>query len=263
MAPKVTITKPTPNIHTPFRDPLKAGYKGPEMIVIPAGEFLMGSPEDEEDRDDDEHQHIVTIKQPFALGKYVVSFAEYDRFSEATGREKPSDKGWGRDNRPVINVSWYDAIAYAEWLSEQTGEQYRLPTEAEWEYAARAGTTTPFHFGATISTEQANYDGNYVYGNGVKGKYRKKTVPVGQFLSNAWDLHDVHGNVWEWTGSAYSEDYGGAEQECRSKNDTNARRVIRGGSWYYRPRRLRAAYRLRNMPATRYSHLGFRLARQL
>ena len=141
-----------------FQDALKDGSQGPVMVVIPAGRFQMGSPLDEPERRDDERQHEVEVA-PFSLGKYEVTFEEYDRFATATKREKPSDESWGRGRRPVINVTWVDAVAYAEWLSRQTGQTYRLPTEAEWEYAARAGTTTPFCFGVTISTEQANYFG--------------------------------------------------------------------------------------------------------
>lgn len=209
----------------------------------------MGSPEDEEGRGSDERQHRVKIERPFAMGKYEVTFAEYDRFAEATGRNKPDAEGWGRGKRPVINVSWNDAVAYAEWLSEQTGQKYRLPTEAEWEYAARAGTATPFHFGEIISTDQVNYGRNY-----------RKTVEVGQFPPNAWGLHDVHGNVWEWTCSVYNENYEGAEQECASK-DHAGRRVTRGGSWNCYPPGVRAADRVRNRPDNRNSDLGFRLAR--
>ncbi len=201
-----------------FQDRLRDGTKGPEMVVIPAGEFLMGSPEDEEGRDDNERQHPVTIEQPFAMGKYAVTFEEYDRFCRAVNHDKPEDSGWGRGRRPVINVSWHDAVAYAGWLSEQTGEKYRLPTEAEWEYAARAGTMTPFWFGKSINTDQANY--------GFSGP----TVPVDEFTPNPWGLYNVHGNVWEWTCSEYDKSYDGAEKVCISKNDANIPRVLRGGS---------------------------------
>lgn len=246
-----------------LRDGLKDGSEGPEMVVIPAGRFLMGSPEDEPERCDDERQHPVTIQRPFAIGKYEVTFAQYDRFAEATGRDKPNDRGWGRGRRPVINVDWHDAVVYAEWLSEQAGQEYRLPTEAEWEYAARAGTATPFHFGETISTDQANYDGNYTYAGGSKGDYRKKTVEVGQFPANAWGLHDVHGNVWEWTCSEYDKAYGGAELEYVGKNDASALRVIRGGSWGSEPRNLRSATRGWFTPGLQFKDLGFRLAMTL
>jgi hypothetical protein len=146
----------------------------PEMVVLPAGQFLMGSPPDEEGRSDAEgSQHKVTIKYRFALGRYAVTFAEYDHFCKVTAREKPADAGWGRGKRPVINVSWLDAKAYVGWLARDTGQPYRLPSEAEWEYACRAGTATPFSFGGTISPEQANYDGNHTYAGGFKGIFAK------------------------------------------------------------------------------------------
>jgi formylglycine-generating enzyme required for sulfatase activity len=246
-----------------FHDRLRDGNPGPQLVIIPAGRFLMGSPEDEAGRYDDERPHEVVIAQPFALGQYLVTFDEYDRFCAATGREKPLDDwDWGRGRRPVINVDWYDALAYCVWLSEQTGQSYRLPTEAEWEYACRAGTTTPFYFGDTLNTDQANYDGNTTYGAGRKGQYRKQTTPVGQFPANAWGLYDMHGNVYEWTGSDYDEDYSGAEQRYVDASESSAR-VVRGGSWNSYPYGLRSAYRLRTTPVARYADRGFRLSRSL
>jgi len=138
-----------------FRDTLKDGSQEPLMVVIPGDRFLMGSPADEPGRRSDERQHEVEVA-PFAIGKYAVTFEEYDRFAEVTRRDKPSDQGWGRGRRPVINLNWHDAVAYAEWLSQQTGQAYRLLTEAEWEYACRAGTTTAYHFGASINMDLAN-----------------------------------------------------------------------------------------------------------
>ncbi len=247
-----------------FQDTLKDGGLGPKMVVIPGGRFQMGSPPDEPQRTGDERPHEVEVA-PFAMDKYEVTFEEYDRFATAIQREKPSDSGWGRGRRPVINVTWKDAVAYAEWLSQQTGQTYRLPTEAEWEYAARAGTTTPFYFGTTISTEQANYNGNYTYGGGQKGVYRQKTVEVGQFPANAWGLHDMHGNVWEWNCSEYDENYGGAALRCISDPDSGGPRVLRGGSWFLDPGWLRSAARGGNDPRDRFNiyNWGFRLARTL
>jgi formylglycine-generating enzyme required for sulfatase activity len=245
-----------------FRDTLKDGGQGPVMVVIPGGRFLMGSPPDEPERRDDERQHEVEVAS-FVMGKYAVTFEEYDRFVVATKREKPEDQGWGRGQRPVINVTWFDAIAYAEWLSQQTGQTYRLPTEAEWEYAARAGTTTPFYFGTTISTDQANYDGNYTYGRGQKGVCREKTIEVGQFPANAWGLYDMHGNAWEWTGSEYDKNYGGAELRIVGDPDSSGHRMLRGGSWSHRPLGLRSAARNGGDPRARGNLVGFRLARTL
>ncbi|WP_295586375.1 formylglycine-generating enzyme family protein [uncultured Lamprocystis sp.] len=169
--------------------------------------------------------------------------------------------------RPVINVSWDDATAYAAWLAEQTGRPYRLPTEAEWEYAARAGTDSPFWTGACIHTDQANYDGNYDYnGCGAKtGVYRQQTLPVDSLAANPWGLHHVAGNVWEWTCSAYANPYDGKETVCIRKNDADAgpNRVIRGGAWNSQPAGLRSAYRGTFRPSGRFDALGFRLAQDL
>ena len=248
-----------------FRDRLSDGTRGPAMVVIPGGEFQMGSPANEPERDSDERQHGVRVAS-FAMGQYEVTFEEYDQFCVATGREKPSDESWGRGRRPVINVSWNDAMAYAEWLSQQTGKQYRLPTEAEWEYAARAGMTTPFWTGHCVTTDQANYDGNYGYGSpdcgAQTGVYRQKTLPVDSLQPNPWKLYGTMGNVWEWTCSAYAKDYDGAEQKC-SKKDTTGPLAVRGGAWDLRPAWVRSAYRDRLVPANRDGALGFRLARSL
>ncbi|MDG4595440.1 MAG: SUMF1/EgtB/PvdO family nonheme iron enzyme [Candidatus Contendobacter sp.] len=249
-----------------FRDTLSDGTRGPALVVIPAGEFQMGSPADEPGHRGNEDQHSVRVAR-FAMGQYEVTFEEYDRFCATTGREKPGDAGWGRGQRPVINVDWRGVVAYAEWLSQQTGKQYRLPTEAEWEYAARAGTTTPFWTGRCVTTDQANYNGNYgYYGSpdcGAKtGVYRQKTQPVGSFKPNPWGLYDTMGNVWEWTCSGYDQKYGGAEQEC-SIEDTSGPRVLRGGSWADGPLVLRSAARDWTNPRGWNNDAGFRLARTL
>lgn len=246
-----------------FQDRHKSGEKGPQMIVIPAGEFLMGSPPSEPERTKNEGpQHRVRIEQSFAIGKYEVTFEEYDAFAQATGRDKPADEGWGR--RPVINVNWEDATAYAKWLSEQTGKRYRLPSEAEWEYAARAGTTTPFHTGEQITTEQANFNGNHTYNGSTKGEDRGKTVAVGSFPANAFRLHDMHGNVWEWVQDCWHKNYEGAPADGSAwESGDCAGRVLRGGSWFLEPGGLRSAGRYGNGPTNRFYGRGFRLARTL
>ena len=239
----------------------------PEMVVVPAGSYMMGSPASEEARDGDEGpMHQVTIAQPFAVGKYEVTFAEWEACVAGGGCNgyRPGDNVWGRGRRPVINVSWKDAQAYVRWLSDQTGEAYRLLSEAEWEYVARAGTTTPFHFGETISTEQANYDGDFTYGSGRKGEDRGETVPVGRFPANAFGLYDVHGNVWEWTQDCWNKSYAGAPSNGGAwERGACSGRVLRGGSWVNAPRYLRSAYRFRGSAGDRYDNLGFRLARTL
>lgn len=254
-----TIVKPvTQSLISPgqtFRDPFKSGGEGPLLTVIPAGRFLMGSPDNEPNRSVEEGpQHAVIIAQPFALGVYAVTFAEYDCFCEITGRIPPNDYDWGRENRPVINVSWRNAQAYCDWLSEQTGQLYRLPSEAEWEYACRAGTQTPFHTGETINPDQANFGHNH-----------KKTLPVGSFAPNAFGLYDMHGNVWEWTEDCWHDNYHNAPGDGLAWLEANRgncnRRVVRGGSWYNLPQFLRSAHRIGINTDDAYCERGFRIAR--
>jgi len=235
-----------------FRDRLQDGSLGPKMVVIPAGHFRMGDIQGG-GASNEKPVHRVSIKQ-FAMGKYEVTFAEYDKFAEATSRNKPDDEGWGRDNRPVINVSWDDAVAYAEWLSQQTGKRYRLPTEAEWEYAARAGTDTKYWWGNDIGSNKAN-----CYGDRCGDRF-EYTSPIGSFTANPFGLYDTVGNVWEWTCSEYENEYSGKEKQCISKN--RARQpVIRGGSWDGGPGGVRAAFRFWLSRDIRYIVVGFRLAR--
>ena len=242
----------------------------PEMVVIPPGKFLMGSPEDERGRRDVEGpQHEVTISKSLAIGRYTVTFEEWDfaqndkDWQRITGLEprKPDDSGWGRGNRPVINVNWIDAHAYTKWLSLKTGREYRLPSEAEWEYAARAGTATPFWWGTSITPDQANYDGENVYeGGGKKGEYRGQTLPVDHFEPNPFGLYQVHGNVLEWCA-----DYRG-EYETTPVADPvgslkSTRRALRGGAWGNDAHNVRAAGRLALDRDDRYFYIGFRCAR--
>ena len=241
----------------------------PEMVVVPAGSFMMGSPPDEPERLSDEGpRHKVTIKQPFAVGKYAVTFAEWDACvaDGGCGGYKPSDQGWGRGDRPVINVNWDDAKAYVAWLSKKTGKTYRLPSEAEREYVARAGTTTPFWWGSSIAPDQANYDGSAaVYkGGGKEGEYRGKTVPVKSFQPNPWGLYQVHGNVYEWCEDCWNGDYNGAPTDGSVRTAGNCgRRVVRGGSWSGIPWYLRSASRDRGSSGLRGSGIGFRVGRTL
>ena len=239
----------------------------PEMVVVPSGSFMMGSPSSEEGRDGDEGPvHRVTFKRPFAVGVYEVTFGEWDACVSGggCGGHRPSDGGWGRGRHPVMNVSWDDAQAYVRWLSRKTGEEYRLLSESEWEYVARAGTTTPFHTGATISTGQANYDGNYTYGSGRKGRYIEKTVEVGSYAPNRFGLYDVHGNVWEWTEDCWNDSYRGAPSDGSAwKSGDCSRRVVRGGSWVNTPWNLRSAHRNGLTAGIRDYLVGFRVARTL
>ena len=237
-----------------FRDTLGDGSKGPEMVRIPAGSFKMGSNKYSSEKP----IHQVSVSA-FSIGKYEVTFAEYDKFANATGKSKPSDQGWGRGNRPVINVSWKDAVAYAKWLSKQTGHSYRLPTEAEWEYAARAGTTTKYWWGNDIGSNKANCS------NSSCGDSFKYTAPVGSFAANPFGIYDTVGNVWEWCSDIYSSDYYSNSPRSNPTGpgggETGQDRVQRGGAWYYSAQSARTAVRDYYSPDDRYYDLGFRLLR--
>ena len=239
----------------------------PELVVVPSGSFMMGSPDSEWGRFNNEGpQRQVTISEPFAVGVYEVTFGEWDACVNEGGCKgyQPHGEGWGRGGRPVINVSWDDARAYVTWLSQRTGKQYRLLSESEWEYVARAGTTEPFHTGETISADQANYDSSYTYGSGQKGRYRGRTVQAGTFSPNAFGLHEVHGNVWEWTQDCWNENYTGAPTDSRAwETGECEQRVLRGGSWGDVPWLLRSADRGKNEPDIRDPKIGFRIARTL
>lgn len=249
---------------------LGIAYPEPEMLEIKAGSFLMGSPKDEKERGEDEGpQHNVTISESFLMGVHEVTFDEYDVFaflvnddggcSDGHDLKRPTDFGWGRGKRPVIDVSWEDARCYAEWLARKTDKDYRLPTEAEWEYACRADTSTPFSFGENITPEQVNYDGNYPYANGAKGLYRQQTVPVKSLPPNPWGLYEMHGNVWEWCADWYGP-YSRAPQTDPVGPVQGSYRVLRGGSWLNFGRDARSASRGRYGPAYRNDDVGFRLA---
>jgi formylglycine-generating enzyme required for sulfatase activity len=242
----------------------------PEMVVVPAGEFMMGSPDSERGRSSNEGpQRTVTIKA-FAMGKYEVTFAQWDACAAEGGcKLKPSDENWERGRRPVINVAWDDATQFVAWLSRKTGNAYRLPSEAEWEYAARGATRAsdphpPFATGATINYKQANYDANFVYGDGKTGVFRQKTLDVGTFPANAFGLHDVHGNAWEWVQDCYKDSYRGAPTDGSAVVLADCKlRILRGGSWNYFPQLLRSAYRYATAPDIRLDMVGLRVARSL
>lgn len=239
----------------------------PEMVVLPAGEFQMGSAEQEDARSSSEGpRHLVKIGRPFAVGKYEVTFAEWDACVADGGcSHNPRDSGWGRDQWPVINVSWDDVVKeYLPWLSKKAGQPYRLLSEAEWEYAARAGTTSPFATGSTITADVANFDGTNTYGGSAKGDYRKRTVEVGSFPPNTFGLHDMHGNVWEWISDCYAGTYVIAPSDGSAAAEIpGCPRGMRGGSWIDSPRVLRSANRGFVPPNTRFIYRGFRVAKSL
>jgi formylglycine-generating enzyme required for sulfatase activity len=244
-----------------------------DMVLIPGDSFLMGSPEDELERSDSESpQHSVNIQQ-FFMGKYPVTQAQWRAVAalpEINRKLEPDPSSFKEDKRPVETVSWYDAVEFCSRLTVQTKRQYSLPSESEWEYACRAGTTTPFHFGETITSELANYDASYTYGSGVKGMYRKETTVVGSFeVANAFGLYDMHGNVWEWCLDDWHDNYEGAPTDGSAwfyDNDNlyqkQRRALLRGGSWFDPPKDCRSASRLYNFRAERDdvdNHIGFRV----
>ena len=248
----------------------------PELVVVPPGSFMMGSPASEAGRSDTEGpRHEVTIGYPLAVGVYEVTFAEWNACVSAGGCAgyRPEDEGWGRGRRPVISVSWEDAQAYVEWMSSETGEEYRLLSEAEWEYVARAGTQMARHWGAS-SSGQCGYANGYDRTGDQKHDFpwdpiscsdgHADTAPVGSFEPNAFGLYDVLGNVWEWTDDCWNESYAGAPTDGSPwASGDCTRRVLRGGSWHFRPVILRSANRLRNPAGIRSLNYVFRLARTI
>jgi formylglycine-generating enzyme len=221
---------------------------------IPPGTFLMGSPPEEAERGDNETRHSVTLTEGFYLGIHPVTQAQW----QAVMGNNPSH--FQGENLPVETVSWEDCQKFCKKLSQMDGKRYRLPTEAEWEYACRAGTTTPFHFGETIDTDQANYNGNYPHGKGKKGVYRQQTTPVDSFPPSGWGLFDMHGNVWEWCADWFdAEYYKRSPRQNPQGPEHGKRRVLRGGSWNYVGRLCRAAFRDSYAPGGRGNGLGFRV----
>ena len=230
------------------------------MVVVRAGSFTMGSPPGESGRDKDEGpQRKVSITRPFAVGKFEVTFDEWDACSADGGcTQKPKDYGWGRGRQPVVDVSWQDTQAYVAWLSKKTDKAYRLLTEAEWEYAARAETSTRYPWGDAPGSSLANFDGS-----GSRWS-NKQTAPVGSFTANGFGLHDMIGNVWEWTQDCWNNDYLGAPTDGSAWASGNCGvRVVRGGSWLNSAVIARVANRFGLVPAIRLNFLGFRLARTL
>ena len=281
--------------HPAFKQSLEAiNSKIPprNFVRIRSGLFAMGSPEGEAGRTGDESRHQVRVSE-FYLCKYAVTLAEFKTFIDESGYQTDAEKAnssriwdgvkwkdkegvnWrhgvsGNEraldeyNHPVLHVSWNDAVAYCDWLSRKSGKTLRLPTEAEWEYACRAGTTTPFNTGENLTTDQANYDGIYPYNNNPKGQYRENTVPVDSLAPNAWGLYNMHGNVYEWCSDWYGDKY---YDECKKKGtvenpaglETGSNRVLRGGLWFSYARYCRSANRNFVTPGNRSNIVGFRL----
>ena len=249
---RITLSKAGPLAGEKFRDCPEC----PEMVVVPAGSYRMGS---EDGYSDQRPAHEVTIGAPFAVGRYEVTFAEWDAcVRDGACSRVVNDEGWGRGRRPVINVSWDDAQRYVQWLSRKTGRVYRLLSESEWEYAARAGTETAYSWGDEIGVNRANCRGCGSLWDG------DKTAPVGSFGANAWGLHDMHGNVAEWVEDCWNDSYAGSPVDGSAQLTDCYGRVLRGGSWNVRPSFLRAADRSRDSTGYRSNNvLGFRVARTL
>jgi formylglycine-generating enzyme required for sulfatase activity len=257
----------------------------PEVVVVPAGSFTMGSPAGEPGRAAEREDQVrVSIAKPVAVGAFPVTRGEFAAFAMATGHkpdggcyiwtgttwEEQADRTWRAvnfeqdDRHPVLCVSLADATAYVAWLSRRTGKTYRLPSEAEREYATRAGTATPFWWGASISTDRANYDGRTAYADGPKGAWLQRTVPVANFRPNPWGLYGVHGNVWDWTADCWNEANAGNPGDGSPRRTGNCTwRVVRGGAWNYPPADLRSAHRYWNLPHNRSTVQGLRVAREL
>ena len=248
-----------PAVGEPFRDALRSGGQGPLMARLPSNSFWMGA----DGVGNQLPRHEVTIDHAVALGVYEVTFAEWDACVAAAGCVAVDDEGWGRGSRPVINVGWEDVRAYARWLSAQTSRAYRLPSEAEWEFAARAGTETTYNWGKRVGRNHANCDG---CGSRWDGR---KTAPVGEFRANGWGLHDMHGNVWEWVEDCWAplrpaRGYAGAPTDGSAWLFGHCSlRVLRGGSWFSTPFSLESAGRSWDKISTRGSDVGFRVARTL
>ncbi|GAB4356359.1 MAG: hypothetical protein Kow006_23410 [Gammaproteobacteria bacterium] len=237
-----------------IRDRLRSGGSGPVLVALPGGSYQRG---DASGDGDERPPRELTVK-PFAIGLFEVTFEEYDRFCRSTGRDLPEDAGWGRGHRPVVNVSWKEAKAYVAWLSEETGQRYRLPTDGEWEYAARAGSTARFWWGDDVGIARANCEGCGALWDG------EMSAEVGRFPPNRFGLHDVAGNVWEWVEDCWSDSYADAPKDGSAYESAGCgKRVIRGGAWSFPPKEMRSANRWRDFPSRRSDDTGFRVVREL
>uniref|UniRef100_B8HLX3 Sulfatase-modifying factor enzyme-like domain-containing protein n=1 Tax=Cyanothece sp. (strain PCC 7425 / ATCC 29141) TaxID=395961 RepID=B8HLX3_CYAP4 len=247
-----------------YREPLSNNL-GLDMVAIPAGQFLMGSPGTEAERETAEGPLHPVALSPFLIGRFPITQAQWRRVASLPRVHRslnPNPSYFAGDDLPVEQISWHDAIEFCDRLSQATGRRYRLPSEAEWEYACRAGTTTPFHWGETLNSDLANYDGNYTYGQGPPGVYRQRTTPIKTFaIANPFGLFDLHGNVWEWCADHWQPDYQGAPADGRAwlQSDGNYR-VLRGGAWYCLPNLCRSAQRHWDQVDHGGSGMSFRVA---
>jgi formylglycine-generating enzyme required for sulfatase activity len=244
-----------------FSDTLADGKQGPSLVVVPAGRYLLG---DHSGRGNHNERPLtpIDISRPFAIGRYEVSFADWQQYAEATATAMPDNEGWGLSaQRPVINVSWHQAMAYSQWLSNVTGQRYRLPTEAEWEYAARAGSDHYYWWGEQLDSPETQPRA-HCRGCATSRLIQNKSERTGQFAANAFGLHDTAGNVWEWTASRFASPFDGSEQQAASLLDKSPR-VVRGGAWNSGPSYLRSSQRDIKQPQQKNYALGFRVLREL
>lgn len=253
----------------PFQDKLKDGGNGPVMLRVPAGSFQMGDPYGD-GQADEVPVHRVTIARDYAIGKFEITYEEFDRFTDATGLPRvpaiEDDPAWGRGRQPVTRVSYFDAVAYTQWLSEQTGYTYQLPSEAQWDYAARAGTSTRYWWGDELRLDMAN-----CYNCSGTGAPSSHTTPAGSFPANPWGLHDTVGNVWEWTASLWEQNYGGQESRRATPEEIKVlpnhmlqkELALRSGSWNLYHYYNRSASRYYGAAQARTNNLGFRVMREI
>lgn len=261
------------NISIYFKDKMLNGKDATEMAVIPAGQFEIGSPPQEfGHRQEEAPQSYITIRKAFAIGRYPITANEFEDFRLDTEWALRPELLWAKGNYPVINIRPKDAKLYAKWLSEQTGEKYRLPTEAEWEYAARAGTSTPFCFGETVSCKEINFDPSFPYNEAKERKrwYLPRCMPsimaseVGIKPPNTWGLYDMHGNVWEYTDSAWTTSHLGINRDGTSHHSADGQWLVtKGGSWFDAAVFSRSAARKKRFFDEMDTNLGFRLVREL
>ncbi len=261
------------NLPVFFSDTLKSGEKGPELAVIPAGQYEMGSSYDEFGHRKEEYpQHYTQIQKPFAIGRFTVTADEFELFRKDTEFFVRPDLIWSKGKEPVINIRLADANLYLEWLSDQTGESYRLPTEAEWEYAARAGSTTAFHFGDEVTCKEVHFHSLFPY-NEAKNNKRwflprcsplAKVLEVGTKPANLWGLHDVHGNVWEFTSTYWKDSHLFNNRDgSDNSNFISPLYVTKGGSWFDEAIHARSAARKKRLFDEMDTNLGFRVVREI
>ena len=246
-----------------YQEPLlKVGETSLQMILIPGGTFIMGSPEDELDRSESEGPQRKVVVPSFFMGRYPITQAQYEAVMEVNPSTKYDAEQFVSPDKPVIGVSWHDAVAFCDRLAQQTDRHYRLPSEAEWEYACRATTTTPFYFGHTLSDEVANYVASATYADGPEGEAYNATTPIDYFrIANAFGLSDMHGNVLEWCYDHWRPDYEEAPPDSCAwlSSDASEPRILRGGSWSYGPDDCRSASRDHDDPESCYDNVSFRV----